>query len=225
MGVDSEPPISLDAAATLSFRCEHGLGKALVAFVGANTYDKGAFALTRAVIQLNLSGLSTDLVCVGPQDETLQVFLQRLSPEENGPARGHVHVWGTVDEECKHRLLGACDVFALPSQVDTFGIVFLEAWLHGKPVIGANAGGIPDLVHHEENGLLVPFGEVDALATAIRRLLAEPVLATRLGAAGRQMVLQRYTWRQTYQTLMEVCGEVITEHRKASLADGHAPAA
>ena len=116
---------------------------------------------------------------------------------------------GLVDEPTKHRLLASSTLLALPSQVDTFGIVFLEAWLHAKPVIGAEAGGIPDLVHDGENGLLVPFGDVAALAAAVRSLVEGPDLAARLGGEGRRQVLERYTWEQTYRTLTQVYTELV----------------
>jgi glycogen(starch) synthase len=115
-----------------------------------------------------------------------------------------VRVLGLVNEQTKQNLLAACDLLALPSRVDTFGIVLLEAWLHGKPVIGAQSGGISDLVQPEETGLLVPFEDVTALAAAIRRLLTEPKLAARLGNAGRRKVLKHYTWDQTYQMLLKI---------------------
>jgi len=210
MGVEPEIPVSPETLDTAGFRREHAVGGPIVAFVGANTYDKGAFALAEAVIQLNLEGLPLDLVCAGPQGEGLGAFLQQQPAEVQAVVRDRVHILGIVDEVTKHRLLGACNLFALPSQVDTFGIVFLEAWLHSKPVIGANAGGIPDLVQHEKTGLLVPFGDVSALAAAIRRLLAKPGLAAQLGTTGHQ-VLRHYTWDQTYQTLVEVYNAALAE--------------
>jgi glycosyltransferase involved in cell wall biosynthesis len=203
MGVEPEIPESLEALDTLAFRRQHALSGPVVAFVGANTYDKGAFALSKAVIQLNLEGLLVNLVCVGPQGETLKTFLQQQTSRDSAVISDRVHILGIVDDITKHRLLATCDLLALPSQVDTFGIVFLEAWLHRKPVIGAKAGGIPDVVQHEETGLLVPFDDVGALAAAIRRLLVEPQLAAQLGDAGHQ-TLRHYTWDQTYHTLLSV---------------------
>jgi glycosyltransferase involved in cell wall biosynthesis len=102
-------------------------------------------------------------------------------------------------------------MLALPSQVDTFGVVILEAWLHGKPVIGAHASGIPDLVHNEETGLLVPFDDIGNLSAAIRRLILEPGLAVQLGMAGRRRVLQDYTWDETYHALSALYDSVVGE--------------
>ncbi|KPL18924.1 MAG: hypothetical protein AMJ93_13435 [Anaerolineae bacterium SM23_84] len=66
------------------------------------------------------------------------------------------------------------------------------------------------MVQHEKTGLLVPFGDVSALAAAIRRLLAKPGLAAQLGTTGHQ-VLRHYTWDQTYQTLVEVYNAALAE--------------
>jgi glycosyltransferase involved in cell wall biosynthesis len=91
-------------------------------------------------------------------------------------------------------MLAAIDIFALPSRTESFGIVFLEAWANGKPVVGADAGAVPELVQHEVNGLLAPFGDVDGLARAIERLTLDHVLRAALGGRGRQMAGDRYTW-------------------------------
>lgn len=211
MGIEPDLALSSGTPDALKFRQEYAISGPLVAFVGANTYDKGVFALAKAVIKLNLEGLSLDLVCAGPQSEGLQAFLQQQPSESHPVIRNRLHILGIVDEGTKHRLLAACDLLALPSQVDTFGIVFLEAWLHGKPVIGADVGGIPELVQHNRTGLLVPFDDVSALAAAIQRLLIEPGLAVRLGMAGREEVLQHYTWDQTYQTLLRVYDAALAE--------------
>jgi glycosyltransferase involved in cell wall biosynthesis len=208
MGIDDALTARPEAPNSAGFRREHRLRGYVVAFIGTNSYDKGAFTLLQAVAQLALEGLNVDLVCAGPQDAALKTYLKRQSANTQGILRDHLHILGVVDEVTKHRLLAACDVLALPSQVDTFGIVFLEAWKHGKPVIGADAGGIPDLVRHEENGLIVPFDDVPALAAAVRRLLQEPDLASRLGRAG-QLMVHGYTWDQTYRTLLEVYDRVL----------------
>ena len=72
--------------------------------------------------------------------------------------------------------------------------MFLEAWCYGVPVIGAQAGGIPDVISAEQDGLLVRYGDPDELANALARLLADPELRRRMGQAGREKVYQHLTW-------------------------------
>ena len=111
----------------------------------------------------------------------------------------------------KWSLLAAADVVALPSRTESFGIVFLEAWLCRKPVIGARAGAIPDVVQHGEDGVLVEFGDVPGLADALRMLLTDPARAAQLGLQGYRKVQQCYTWDHQYAHLQKVITEVQTE--------------
>jgi glycosyltransferase involved in cell wall biosynthesis len=209
MGIDPDARTRLRHGDVEAFRRSHGLTRPTLAFLGANTYDKGAFALALAVAELAQAGLDVDALYAGPLGNLLAAFLRRQNPDVRAALEGKVHILGVVQEETKHVLLEACDLLALPSQVDSFGIVILEAWLHSKPVIGASAGGIPDVIRPEETGLLVPFGDVPGLAAAIRRLITEPGLAARLGEAGRRQLLEHYTWNRTYRTLAEVYRAVL----------------
>jgi glycogen(starch) synthase len=95
-------------------------------------------------------------------------------------------------------MLDACSLLVLPSRSDSFGIVFLEAWFYGKPVVGAMAGGIPGLVRDGTDGLLVPFGDVKELALSIQKLLLDKEYARGLGQAGRARVLSEFTWDEKY---------------------------
>lgn len=202
MGVD--PEWQSQTGGLRAFRRDNRLTDPLVAFVGAQTYDKGAFTLAQAMARLNRDNLPVQLACAGPQSEQLRAFIKD-QPQGVRTILGHqVRLLGTVSERTKHQLLAACDVLALPSRVDSFGIVLVEAGLHGKPVIGANAGGIPEVVEDGVTGLLVPFGDVSALADAIRKLVTKPALATQLGDAGRQRVLSKYTWDKTYRSMAEI---------------------
>jgi glycosyltransferase involved in cell wall biosynthesis len=90
-------------------------------------------------------------------------------------------------------LIEGCDVFCLPSHAEGLPLVLLEAMARGKPVVATAVGGTPELVVDGETGLLVPPGDVGALAAALGTLLRDPVRASRLGAAGRRRVLQNFS--------------------------------
>ncbi|HEU5086857.1 MAG TPA: glycosyltransferase, partial [Roseiflexaceae bacterium] len=83
------------------------------------------------------------------------------------------------------------------------------AWCYGVPVIGARAGGIPDVIRDGVDGLLVPYGDSPALAAAVQYLVQHPDDARRLGAAGQARVLRKLTWEQVYQTARGVYAELI----------------
>jgi len=73
-------------------------------------------------------------------------------------------------------------------------LVLIEAMAAGVPVVATNAPGIRDVVQHEENGLLVPVGDVDALRQAIKRVVGDAALRARLIENGLRTVRERYTW-------------------------------
>jgi len=98
----------------------------------------------------------------------------------------------------------------MPSRTDSFGIVFLEAWTYGKPVIGAQAGGPREIIEHGGDGLLVPFGDTETLGREIARLLNDRNLAHRLGMVGRRRTLERYTWDRVYARIAGLYDELIT---------------
>jgi len=118
--------------------------------------------------------------------------------------QARVIVLSDFPEEEKPDLLAACDIFALPSGMESFGIAFLEAWACSKPVIGARAGAIPSVIDEGQDGLLFTYQDADDLARAILELLADPAGRARMGAAGRQKVLQNYTWEIVTDRLREV---------------------
>jgi len=89
-------------------------------------------------------------------------------------------------------LLLACDLFVLPSRQEGLGVAALEAMALGRPVLASRVGGLAESVQHERTGLLVPPDDPEALADALARLLADPVLARRLGAAGPGRIEERY---------------------------------
>lgn len=109
-----------------------------------------------------------------------------------------------------------CDIFALPSTGEGFGFVFLEAMAFGKPVIGAAAGGIPDIIEHERNGLLVPPDDPEALAASLDRLLASQSLRLELGRRGAEAVRSRFqfeSFRSQLGNVLQQCGLACGENR------------
>ncbi len=94
----------------------------------------------------------------------------------------------------KPAILAACDVLANPSAYESFGLVFLEAWAAGLPVVGARIGAISSLIAEEQDGLLAAYGDAPAWGNALTRLLRDRALRRQMGALGRAKVAQRYDW-------------------------------
>jgi glycogen(starch) synthase len=202
MGVN---PGELAGGSARRFRAYHGLDGPIVAFLGVVTRDKGSFHLVRAMEQLWSRGERFHLVIAGPQVDEFVRFYDRLSPA----TRERTLLLGPIVGQDKLDMLAATDVFALPSRIDSFGIVYLEAWVYGKPVIGAQAGGVPDVINDGVDGLLVPFGDVPELAAAINTLLSDPSRAQTMGQRGRAKVEARYTWDHIYARLCSVYEQVL----------------
>lgn len=176
------------------------------AFIGRLSHDKGAIHAAQAVLELNRRGPALSLALVGATTPEFERFYRRL----DGPAQRLIRPLGVVAERDKHAILAGARALLLPSHSDSFGIVLLEAWRHGVPVVAARAGGIPGVVDEGANGLLVPFGDVAGLAGALERLLADEALARRLGENGRDKVAAAYRW--------EVVAERVHSHYRAVLA-------
>jgi sugar transferase (PEP-CTERM/EpsH1 system associated) len=92
--------------------------------------------------------------------------------------------------------LQAMDVFALTSQSEGMPLVVLEAWAAGVPVVATRVGGLPELIDDGRTGILIDFGDEDAVAQAVCRLIGDPVLAGCLGEAGRDRVESRFSFRR-----------------------------
>jgi phosphatidyl-myo-inositol dimannoside synthase len=106
-----------------------------------------------------------------------------------------------------------CQVFALPARTEMdpraprgegFGIVFLEAMAHAKPVVGPNVGAPPEFIHDGEHGLLVDPVNPAKLAQALVELLAHPDRARRMGGAGRKWVRERYSYEMFRERLRKI---------------------
>jgi len=182
------------------FRSRHGLTAPIVACLSTLTYDKGSMHLVEAMRRLWLSGREVHLVLAGATLESFRQYLAVL-PEDD---RHRLHVLGPIEDSEKRDLLAAADIFVMPSRTDSFGIVYLEAWLYGKPVIGARTWGVCDVIRDGVDGILVPFGATDELAESISHLLDIPERSKAMGRAGREKVLEQFTWDHQYPPVHEL---------------------
>jgi glycosyltransferase involved in cell wall biosynthesis len=112
----------------------------------------------------------------------------------DGPLRGLVpDALGFVAHDRLERLYDAAAVVVLPSHREGLPLAVLEAMAHGRPVVATRVGGIPELVEDGVTGYLVEPGDREGLRAALERLLADPALRRRMGAAARQAV-RRCSW-------------------------------
>ena len=103
-------------------------------------------------------------------------------------------IYGPLGPDELEPLFRKAQLFCMPSRLEPFGIVYVEAMTRGLPIVATNMGAVTDMVTPEENGLLVDVGNVAGLAGALTRLLADPELCARFGQASWRRTRQRYNW-------------------------------
>ena len=166
---------------------------------------KGVDQLIRALAQLAATIPSVHLAVVGSGDDLARH--EQLARELGVSNR--VRFFTGLSRAQIAACYSRCVVFALPSTGEGFGFVFLEAMAFGKPVIGAAAGGVPDIVEHQKNGLLVPPNDLAALAAALERLLLSQPLRSALGSAALETVHRKFLFerfRSQLQEVLRACG-------------------
>jgi glycosyltransferase involved in cell wall biosynthesis len=109
---------------------------------------------------------------------------------------------GRVEEDELVNFYAGCDILVAPSRYESFGLIFLEALVFGKPAIGCDAGGGPEVITNGKTGLLVKPGDVASLRMALSTLLANPDLRQEMGAAGRKDYQTRFTTPNMVKDLM-----------------------
>jgi glycosyltransferase involved in cell wall biosynthesis len=188
----------------------------VVLFLGRKEEGKGIRHVVDAMVECWQAGVKAALVVVGASTEysrsVLHPYLGALPPEW----RSRIISRDDIDDDEKWGWYQSCSLLVHPSRIESFGLVYLEAWLCGKPVIGGRTGPQASLIKHDEDGLLVAHGDSRELATALRRLLDNPELARSLGANGQRKVRERFTWPAIVARAAEIYGDVIHRYRTAS---------
>ena len=127
---------------------------------------------------------------------------------EYGQFMDKVTFAGFVDDEELVGMYQGCDIFAVPSIYESFGLIFLEAMGHGKPVIGCQAGGMPEVIADQETGFLTEPKNVDELTERLVQLLEDRQLRESMGRAGRQRVETLFDKKVMAQNAVDFYSEV-----------------
>ena len=178
-------------------------GPPRIVSVGRSVEKKGFADLIEACRILRDRGRTFECAIVGggPLDTILQTRIERAN------LASFVRLLGPRTQAEVRALLAESHVFALASMPeggggsDNLPTVIVEAMLAGMPVVSTRIAGIPEMITDGDNGFLVSPNDPPALAAAIEKLLADPVLATRFGARGRETAVERFAVEKTTSAL------------------------
>jgi glycosyltransferase involved in cell wall biosynthesis len=114
-----------------------------------------------------------------------------------------------VSNEIKRNAFAACDVLVLPSKSEAFGMVYLEAWICEKPVIGCNIESTSQVITHMKDGLLVTFGDKTQLANSIIYLLNNPELCKKFGKVGKEKT-RLFDSEKVLEDFEKICVDIVS---------------
>ena len=186
-----------------------------ILFVGRFEPRKGLLDLLKAYRILRKTGCECRLLVVGggPQEKEMRRYLATRK-------LGGVEFLGRVSDDERDALFKTADVYCSPATGrESFGIVLLEAMASGTAVVCSDIHGYRSVVRRDEQGLLVPPKDVNALVEALAKLLDQPELRTQMGESGRERAKQ-YSWPNITAKVEEYYKFVI----RRSAAQGQLPA-
>jgi len=172
----------------------------ILLFMGRRDYYKGVLHCIHALNTLIKKYSNIVLLIAGPSTREYTLFYNKLSSK----LKNHIIDLGIVDNNTKTTAFSCCDVFLLPSLDDAFGIVYLEAWLFKKPVIGALGGNVESLIDNNVNGFLVPFKNIEMLISKIEVLLENEEIRLKFGQNGYRKLINNYTLDITNEKMLNI---------------------
>ena len=197
----------IDAGVYAANRSARGIRRAITV---ANLRDeKGHDVLIEAIGRLDAAGSTVEFQFAGdgPRRAALERLVQRRGLQERVRFLGERHDLPL--------LLAEADLFILPSRTEAFPNSLMEAMAAGLPVIACRVGGIPELVSHGRDGVLVPAGDPAALARAISNVLDDPTGAAAMGAAARETVRARFSLQQMVSGFVDLFTTQLQQRRRA----------
>ena len=204
-----------DPAWRETFRRQHNIppNAPLVGMVGRLRPWKGAHRFVEIAAHVHAHRPDVHFVIVGGTPLTRDMEYPRFvraRVAEQGLTR-FIHFTGHLTDV--RPALAAMDIFVHPGDPEPFGMVVLEAMAAGKPVVAFAHGALPELVEHEQTGILVPPTESSAAANAILALLEQPERAHALGVAGRERARNTFSIETTATRIATLLEEATGAHR------------
>ncbi|MCL4386563.1 MAG: glycosyltransferase family 4 protein [Actinobacteria bacterium] len=181
-----------DSIGSEKFKEKYNINSPYVLQISTQTHDKGSHHTVEAMKILWEKGFDIKLVLIG---QILAEFEQYLISQKSYVFENTI-ILNYASEEDKNNAIEGCEVFVMPSKSDSFGLVYVEAWLHEKPVIAAYCGGVMEVIDEGINGFFVPFGDYEMIAGYILKLVQNKELAQKMGKEGYKKAENNYLWDQ-----------------------------
>lgn len=180
-------------------------GSVNVLFVGRFESRKGIDVLLQVIPRIASRFPQVRFTIAGGDSPNASARIEDFHARNPGLAsRERVSFAGKVSDEVLDGLLAGCDIFVAPSLYESFGLVYLEAMMFGKPVVACRTGGVPDVVQNGVNGLLAVPGDPETLYECLAALIENPNKRSQYGAAGRQLFLANFT-REKFVERTQAC--------------------
>ncbi len=179
-------------------------GKKNILFLGRLEPIKGPQVLIKSMAWLKRSHPDSVLLVVGGNHQRPNRFARYLHALAKSN-RARIKFFNAVQPSQVQDFFLVADVFACPSQVpEAFGLVNAEAMATGLPVVASNQGGLPEVIHQGETGLIVEdYRNPRAYARALHTLLSDPEKAREMAVMGRQAVEERFNWQRLARDMEE----------------------
>jgi glycosyltransferase involved in cell wall biosynthesis len=202
-----ELPPSSPPAERGALRAKWGIAanEILLGCVGYLLPEKGQEVLVRAMLAIRREFPQCKLILAGdgPCRATLEAQAKELG------VSGSIIFAGFVENIAE--IYRAVDIFLFPSLAEPLGTSMLAAMSYGLPVIGVASGGVPEMVTHDKNGLLIPSPDAKEFAAATLRLLRSPDELGRLGAAARATIAEHFTADRMVEATLERYRQILKE--------------
>lgn len=180
----------------------------VIGMVGRLEKGKGQDIFLQAAAEVTKKLPNLRFVLIGGETVGQTGYLSFLkSLAENLGIASKVTFTGFVENV--HELTNMLDVIVLASKKETFGLSLIEAMATGAVPIGSNAGGVPEIIEHNQNGLLVPPQDPGALAKAMFRLAGDPARRKRLAQAARETVVKKFNLEMHLENLETIFSTVL----------------
>ena len=192
-----------------------------ILYVGRLERRKGIDCLLQAIPKVTSRLSNCKFVIAGddigdaPQGSSYQEYFASLA---SPAARQATSFTGYVEAEALSQLYAGCDIFAAPSLSESFGLIYLEAMAHAKPVVAFHAGAVPEVVSHSETGILVERGNITELANALVRLASNAKMRQAMGMRGYERVQSRFTAERMVEETVACYRQVIAKSGKGQVS-------